>query len=247
MNVLKTQIGFVDSGADGRLKLSGAMNYMMNCCQFQEFQEAGFCRCLQEKKIAIFLHSIQLDLYRMPRYRETVETTVKIYDCRSIYGLRRIVIRDEAGRICLMANATGAFFSLEEQKAVRIDPAAFGLTFDAPEPMECLPRKIQLPQFPGEACQEYMVMPSGLDPNGHLTSPEYLAIAQDRLPEDFNFTRVRIEYKKQAVCREILQPLRFRTAGECCIIAIRGADGTDRAVVEFSNAALPPAPDDFKG
>ena len=246
MNRLITQTAFVDSGADGKLKLTSAMNYMMNCCQFQEYQEPGFCQYLQEQGIAVFLHSIQLDLYRMPNYRETVETTVKIYDCRPLYGLRRIVIRDEAGKICIMANATGAFFSLSEKKAVKVDPAGFKVQFDTPEPMECLPRKIPVPDTPGETTPDYPVMPSRLDPNGHLTSPEYIAVAQDRLPEDFVFNRVRIEYKKQSCRGEILKTRLFRSDPGRIVAVIQGEDETTRAVVEFSRAELPPAPDDFK-
>ncbi|MBE6400029.1 MAG: hypothetical protein E7041_07815 [Lentisphaerae bacterium] len=238
MYTMQNQLGFADCGADGRLKLASAMTLMMNSCQFQEQQEKGFCSYLREHHIAVFLYSIQLDIYRMPQFLETVTTAVKIYGCRSIYGLRRLTIRDEKGELCLIANATGAFFDLAAQKAVKIAPAEINIAFDTPEEMECLPRKIAIPSATPEIMPPYLVTSSRLDPNGHLTSAEYLALAQDRLPDDFSFNRVRIEYKQQAKKGESLQILRHTAAGNAIIADIRGANGLSCAVTEFSTAKL---------
>ena len=238
MYSMRNQLGFADCGADGRLKLASAMTMMMNCCQFQEQQEKGFCSYLREHGIAVFLYSIQVDIIRMPQFLENVRTTVKIYGCRSIYGLRRLTMCDEQGKLCLIANATGAFFDLAAQKAVKVDPADFNIAFDEPEEMECLPRKIPIPSGDADTMPPYLVTPSRLDPNGHLTSAEYLALAQDRLPDDFDFNRVRIEYKQQAKRGELLQILRHTAAGNTIVSDIRGANGLSCAVTEFSTADL---------
>ena len=104
------QIPFTKAGADNCLKLHEAVGMMMDCCQFQEYQEKRFCEYLRTNGIAIFLFSIQIDILRRPEFRETVTTAVKIYGCKSIYGLRRLTMRDEAGELCMISNATGAFF-----------------------------------------------------------------------------------------------------------------------------------------
>jgi len=97
---MSNEIPFTATGKDGKLKIHEAVNMMMNCCQFQEYQEVEFCRFLRENDLAIFLFSIQIDILRMPEFREKVTTAVKVYGCKSIYGLRRITMRDEAG-ICV--------------------------------------------------------------------------------------------------------------------------------------------------
>ena len=238
MYSMQNQIGFVDCGADGRLKLANAMAMMVNCCQFQEYQEQGICSYLRERRIAVFLYSIQIDILRMPQFRENVTTAVKIYGCRSIYGLRRLTMRDADGKLCLIANATGAFFDLEAKKAVKVDPEDFNTAFDDAEEMECLPRKIAIPACGAEIMPPAVVGVSQLDPNGHLTSSEYFAIAQNCLPENCAFNRVRVEYKQQARAGEGLRVSRFIDGKRAVITDIRGENGLSCAVVEFSAADL---------
>ena len=145
MYEMKNELTFTQCGADGRLKLHEAVALMTDCCQFQEHRETVLKKYLQDNGIAIFLSSIQIDILRLPLFRENISTAVKIYGCKSIYGLRRITMHDESGNLCLIANATGAFFDLNALKAVKVDPEDFNVKFDDAEPMECLPRKIPVP------------------------------------------------------------------------------------------------------
>ena len=242
MYEMRTQIPFTRTGADNKLKLHEAVGMMMDCCQFQEYQEKNFCDYLRANDIAIFLFSIQIDIVRFPEFREQVKTAVKIYGCKSIYGLRRITMRDEAGKICLISNATGAFFDLRQGKALKLDPTVFGVKYDEAEPMECLPRKIPFPAVPEAKCAPFTVTRAVLDPNGHLTSAWYFAIAEDALKPGFNFNRVRLEYKKQIKPGETVTPFRFDADGRLSVVELRDTGGDSCAVAEFSTA---PAPYDY--
>ena len=241
MYQMENEIPFTRTGADGRLKLHEAVAMMMDCCQFQEYQERNFCRYLRENDLAVFLFSIQLDVIRLPRFREKVRTAVKIYGCKSIYGLRRITMRDESGELCIISNATGAFFDVAAGRAVKIDPSVFGVAYDEAEPMECLPRKIPVPVDGGVPMPEFIVRPSDLDGNGHLTSPLYFAIAGDVLPPGFAWNRVRAEFKKQARPGETVRPVLFHADGGPAVVDLRGDNGLSFAVTEFSSADLVPA------
>ena len=242
MYEMQTQIPFTRTGADNKLKLHEAVGMMMDCCQFQEYQEKKFCEYLRANDIAIFLFSIQIDIVRFPEFRENVRTAVKIYGCKSIYGLRRITMRDEAGKICLISNATGAFFDLRRGKALKLDPTVFGVKYDEAEPMECLPRKIPFPAVPEVECSPFTVTRAVLDPNGHLTSAWYFAIAEDALTSGFVFNRVRIEYKKQIKPGEKVTPFRFDAGNDLSVVELRDAVGDSCAVAEFSTT---PAPYDY--
>jgi acyl-ACP thioesterase len=229
-----TEIPFTATGADNRLKLHEAVRLMVDCCQFQEHHEESLRAFLRANGIAIFLFSLQLDILRWPEQREKVATAVKIYGCKSIYGLRRLTIRDEAGRLCIVANATGAFFDVAQGKAVKLDPAAFGLAYDEAEPMECLPRKIPLPADGGVPCPPFLATPSALDPNGHLASAMYFAIAGDALPQGTPFDRVRMEFKRQVKPGQSVIPVRFDAPGGKTTVDLRDADGVSFAAAEFS-------------
>ena len=238
MYEMETTVPFTKTGADNRLKLHEAVGMMMDCSQFQEYQEKAFCDYLRSNGLAIFLFSIQIDILRMPGFRETVKTAVKIYGCKSIYGLRRFTMRDEAGRICLLANATGAFFDIRAGRAVKLDPASFQVKFDEAEPMECLPRKIPVPAGEGVCTDPFEVKRSCLDPNGHLTSAVYFAVAEDALPENFLFNRVRVEYRRQAKPREKILPFLHDCGGGVFAVDMKSGDGGSFAVAEFSSADL---------
>ena len=240
MYEMENEIPFTRTGSDGKLKLHEAAAMMMDCCQFQEYQEQEFCRFLRTNQIAVFLFSIQIDILRMPAFRERVRTAVRIYGCKSIYGLRRITMRDESNRICLISNATGAFFDLRAGKAVKLDPEDLCVRFDEPEPMECLPRKIPVPQSGGTERPGFPVTPSFLDPNGHFTTPAYFSVAGDALPEGFRFNRVRMEFKKQARPGESIRPVLYECPDERrTVVDLRGEGELSCAVAEFTTARLP--------
>lgn len=234
MYEIKKELTFTQCGADGKLKLHEAAALMTDCCQFQEHQETGLKKYLLDNGIAIFLSSIQIDVLRMPHFRENISTAVKIYACKSIYGLRRITMRDESGNLCLIANATGAFFDLNALKAVKVDPANFNVKFDDAEPMECLPRKIPVPQSNGTAMAAFEVTRSLLDPNGHLSSPYYFSIASDILPENCYWNRVRIEYKQQAKAGESIVPVLYTLPDGKMVVNMQSPEGSSCAVAEFS-------------
>ena len=236
MYEMKKELTFTQCGADGRLKLHEAVALMSDCCQFQEHQESGLKKYLQDNGIAIFLSSIQIDILRLPLFREKISTAVKIYGCKSIYGLRRITMYDDAGNLCLIANATGAFFDLNALKAVKVDPEDFNVKFDDAEPMECLSRKIPIPQISGTVMPGCEVKRSQLDPNGHLSSPYYFSIATDILPEDFSWNRVRLEYKQQAKSGELIQPVLYTLSDRKAVVDMRSGSGISYAVAEFSTA-----------
>jgi acyl-ACP thioesterase len=229
-----TEIPFSAIGPDNRLKLHEAVRLMVDCCQFQEHHERNLREFLRSNGIAIFLFSLQLDILRWPEQREKVATAVKIYGCKSIYGLRRLTIRDEAGRLCMIANATGAFFDVRQGKALKLDPAAFGLVYDEAEPMECLPRKIPAPSDGGLPCPPFLATPSSLDSNGHLTSAMYFAVAGDALPPGTPFDRVRMEFKRQVKLGQTVIPMRFDAPGGKTLVDLRDADGSSFAAAEFS-------------
>ena len=43
MYMMKTEIPFTRAGKNNKLKLHEAVGMMMDCCQFQEYQEKKFC------------------------------------------------------------------------------------------------------------------------------------------------------------------------------------------------------------
>ena len=227
-----------DAGADGLLKLDSAAAMLMDCCQFQEYSEVRFREWLERNHTAVFLSSLQLDLLRRPAFREKIRVRVVIYDCKSIYGFRRITMRGENNELLMIANGIGCFFNFATGKAVKLpENIEDYISFDSAEddPMEVLPRKIIQPAGEGIALEPFKVMRSDLDLNRHLTSARYFAVAEDRLPADFRYDRVRIEFKHQVKCGETVQPFLYRDNPETALILMQNSAGLLNALVEFSS------------
>lgn len=233
MYQMTTKVPFTAVQPDGKLKLHEAVALMSNCCQFQEYVEPGFRKFLDENNIAVFLFSLQVDIFRMPEFGEEITTAVKIYGCKSIYGLRRLTIRDSENNLCLIANATGAFFDRNAGKAIKLEPEKLGIVFDEPEEMQCLPRKIPVPAVDAVNCAPFTVKASHLDFNGHMTSPVYFSVATDVLPEGFSYDRTRIEYKQQVKAGEIITPVLYLEENRA-VVDLQSNGNTSYAVIEFS-------------
>lgn len=227
-------VGFAECGKEGTLHLADAVSLMVNCCQYQEQSETGLRDFLRSRNLVMFLYSMQIDIVRMPTFGEMVELVVKIYDIKSVFGYRRLVIRDANGGTCVIANAIGAFYDTKENKAAKIEPGELCVFLDQAEDMEVLSRKIPLspegmPRFP------YIVVKSDIDPNGHMRSDRYFAVAEDRLAADFRYDRVRIEFKQQSRPGETLGTYLHTSEGGTVAIRIIGENSRPSAVVEFSN------------
>jgi acyl-ACP thioesterase len=233
MYLHKHTVGFAECGADGTLRLADALSLMVNCCQYQENADKKLSGYLKRKNLAVFLYSIQIDMVRMPSVQEEIEVCVKIYDIKSILGFRRITITDSSGHLCAVANAIGAFYDVKEKRTVRIDPDEFKNFLDEAEEMKVLPRKIQLPSR-ASPLAEYTVQKSDIDPNGHMQSAKYLAIAEDRLPAELKYDRVRIEFKQQSFCGDKLNCALRADTNLIHVVEICAIDSKPGAVVEFS-------------
>ncbi len=227
-------------GADGLMKMPVAADFLMDCCQFQERSESAFSEHMRQHDMAVFLASLQLDILRRPAFGEKVMVRVSIYDCKSIYGFRRITITDEVGQLCMRSNAIGAFFNFREGRAMKL-PEAIRTTLtmeQIDDDMECLPRKIIIPDTSFDALDAVEVRPSRVDGNGHLTSTEYLAIAEDRLPDGFTYDQVRAEYKLQATPGSMVQPNFYHINEHTKMFNIVNQEGRTHVAVEFSKVIM---------
>ena len=100
-------------------------------------------------------------------------------------------------------------------------------------PMEYRPRKIRLPKdAEPELVDEYRVREYHIDGNKHMNNAWYVAIGEEYLPRDWEFSRVRIEYLLQARVDEVMRIERYAVEGGY-IIVMRREDGKIYSIIEF--------------
>ena len=101
-------------------------------------------------------------------------------------------------------------------------------------PMECDGRKIALPKE-CEAKEAFVVPAYFMDTNHHMNNSHYVEVALGFVPDDFAIGQIRVEYRKAAVCGDVMIP---KVSKDCGKITVVLTDDKDKpyAVVEFAEA-----------
>jgi len=71
----------------------------------------------------MFLVFRQVDVRRMPKYREDIIIQTSIFDCKQAFGLRNTNIYDANENPCILSWSIGAFVNLQTGKMIRLTPA----------------------------------------------------------------------------------------------------------------------------
>lgn len=77
------------------------------------------------------------------------------------------------------------------------------------------------------------VLRSDIDYNQHLNNANYVRIAMELLPEEFDVKSLRVEYRVAAKLGDVLTPTIFKT--DLGLIVALSNGGEVSAIVEFNN------------
>lgn len=234
MYTIETCVYASHTNANGCLKLASVIDMMQDCSQMWLQSEPALERFFKETNSAQVLVTRQVDLLRTPAYGEKLSVTTSVYQCRGYYGHRNTIIRDAAGALCAASWSIGAFVSLENDRLVRL-PAEIPpqVVMDPQFDMAYLDKKIALPDVAFEVLPATSVRRDDIDFNRHMNNARYVQAAMEYLPNDFEPTRLRVEYKKPAKQGDALIPRRATAAG-AYYIQLTDADASPHAVLEFS-------------
>ena len=210
---IERTVAISDTAPGGCLRLSHALDYLLECECFQMDSEDEFSVYLREHGIAVFLAFRQVEIIRLPVYGEHLTIRTNVYDCKNFFGFRNTAIYDAKGNLCVLCAAIGAFVDRAAGRPAKI-PAEIirGFHFDPALPMEYLSRKIALPAQEPECLTPFRVKEHQTDMYGHFNSNRSFDETMEYLPADFRFNRLRLEYKAQAMPGELITPALYRGA-----------------------------------
>ena len=136
-----------------------------------------------------------------------------------------------------MAYANSVWVLMDTKKGIPVRVTkeisdAYGL--DPQLPMQCSERKIMLPEKYEE--KDSLVVPSFfIDTNHHMNNTRYVQVAMEYVPKEFQTMEVRVEYKKAAMCRDVIVP-HVTIEDPRVTVALCAPDGQLYAVVVFLKA-----------
>ena len=234
--------------SNGNLKLFSALQMMQDCSEMWIDTEPAVKDYFQQQDMAQILASRQVEVVRVPKFKERLSVTTTVYDIEPMFGFRNTFIRDECGAPCYKTWSMGAFVDKSTGKLKKIEQSVMGsLTIEPKLEMEYKERRIILPKdfetlhdFPTKdspdktvvACDPVPVKRSDIDYNNHMNNAEYVRIAMDLLPEDFKVRGMRVEYRIAAKLGDVLKPILITQ--EENVIAVLMLEDKPSAIIEFS-------------
>lgn len=233
MYSFSTRVRYSEVDASLRLSFPAIINYFQDCSIFHSEDLGIGIDFLKEKHRVWLMNAWQIEVLRFPRYGEQLHVNTWPYDFKSMFGYRNFTLTDEAGEPLVIANSIWVFADTDSGRPVKPDSAyASRYPLEPPYPMECAPRKIELPTETTPLAP-IPVTVSHLDSNHHVNNGQYVSMASALLP-NAEYTSLRVEYKKSAQLGDIIYP-HLSLQDNLCTIVLADAAGSPYAIAEFKN------------
>ena len=218
--------------SEGRLKLYSALQMMQDCSELWIDSEPGIKQYFAEQNMAQLLATRQVEIIRVPEYKEELTVTSSVYDMKPMFGFRNTFIYDADGKPCYKTWSMGAFVDKSSGKLKRVDAATIAsMTLEPQLEMNYRERRIILPKDDGEQLDPIKVLRADIDYNKHMNNANYVRMAMELLPENFSVNGLRVEYRIAAKLGDILVPTIYQTA-EGIIVSLSVGDEIS-AIIEF--------------
>ena len=233
---LKYKVTTSTCDSEGRLKLYSALQMMQDCSEMWIDTEPGVRQYFSEQNMAQLLASRQVEVVRVPEYKEELTVTTSVYGMKPMFGFRNTFIYDAEGRPCYRTWSMGAFVDKTSGKLKRVDDATIASMRLEPQlEMSYRDRRIILPREEAsesvQVLQPVRVLRADIDYNRHMNNANYIRMAMELLPEDFVVKGLRVEYRVAAKLGDMLTPVVYRTADGIIVSLSMGDDVS--AIIEF--------------
>jgi len=225
-----SRVRYSETDEQGKLSLTGIINYLQDCSTFQSEDIGLGVQYLKDNHRAWWLSSWQIVIDRYPRLGEEIVISTWPYDFKGIYGYRNFTIQDKSGTYLVRANSVWFFFDTEAGRPVRVreeNVRGYGSGEEKLD-MDYAPRRIEVPAE-YETGEPVVVARHHLDTNHHVNNAQYVEIAREFLPE-LKIGEIRVEYKKAAVLGDEITPHISRN-GEGYTVSLCDKEGSPHAII----------------
>lgn len=226
-----SRVRYSETDMEGRLSITGIINYFQDCSTFQSESLGIGLAYLNARHQAWWLSSWRIIIDRYPVLGEEITIATWPYDFKGMYGYRNFCIRDMSGDHLVRADSVWFLYDTQACRPIRVTQEhirSYGGTEERIS-MDRAPRRIVLPEeyVVGEPVQ---VARHHLDTNHHVNNAQYVEIAREFVPEDLRIGELRVDYRKAAVLGDCMTP-RISRIPEGFVVALCDSAGSPHAVV----------------
>lgn len=233
MYTFDARIRYSETNSDGVLSLESLLDYFQDASTFHSEDLGVGIDYLKKEHMVWVLSAWQIVVDRYPRMGEKVIVGTFPNEFKGFFGTRNFFLKDMEGNYLAKANSIWTLLDTQVMRPVK-PPQRMLDVYETSGPLEMdyASRKIDVPDG-GEEKEPITVHRNHLDTNNHVNNGQYVRMAMDFLPGDFEIGQMRAEYKKQALLGDVLYP--FVVQNETvCTVTMKGADGTVYVNVEFT-------------
>lgn len=233
MYSLKYKVTTSTCDSEGRLKLYSALQMMQDCSEMWIDSEPGVKQYFADQNMAQLLATRQVEIIRVPEYKEELTVTSTVYDMKPMFGFRNTFIYDAQGNPCYKTWSMGAFVDKVAGKLKRVDQATIdSMNLEPQKEMNYRDRRIILPKQGGDILEPVKVLRADIDFNKHMNNANYVRMAMELLPESMVVRGMRVEYRVAAKLGDILTPTMYQI--DDGFIVSLSVNGEVSAIVEFT-------------
>lgn len=232
MYKVETKVRYSECGENGKIKLASIINYFQDSSSAHSESLGVGMDYLKEKKRVWILNSWQIVVNRYPDVHEDIEITTWPTGFKGVFGPRNFCMKASDGEMLAYANTLWVYMDAEKGTPIKPDKeekAAYKV--EPPLEMEYAPRKIALPKD-AALVDTVPVYKYHIDTNSHVNNCQYVQIAEEVLPDDFQVHQVRVEYKKSAVYGDQMV-IKKAVEEERIVVELCDMEEVPYAVVEF--------------
>ncbi len=220
--------------SEGRLKLYSALQMMQDCSEMWIDSEPGVKSYFTMQNMAQLLASRQVEILRVPLYKEELTVSTSVYGMKPMFGFRNTFIYDAEGNPCYKTWSMGAFVDKSNGKLKRVDDATIAsMSLEPQKEMNYLDRRIILPKETGKSLEPIKVLRADIDYNKHMNNANYIRMAMELLPEEFIVGGLRVEYRVAAKQGDVLTPKLYYIDNSIIISLNIGEEVS--AIIEFTS------------
>lgn len=232
MYSMKSRVRYSEADSRQKMTFQALTNYLQDCCIFQSEDLGIGVDYLKEHAQAWFLASWQIVVERLPVLGEKITVKTWPYNFKGFYGYRNFTIEDAEGKIYAYADSQWIFMDLKRERPARIsDKMLEEYQMEEPFKMDYADRKIKLPEKMQEK-ESFQIRPEQIDTNHHVNNEQYIAMAKNYLPENFNIHKMRAEYRKAAVLGDKVFPFVYAD-DKMYLVSLADEEQKPYAIVEF--------------
>lgn len=228
------------------LTIPAIIDAMQNCVMFQlEDLGVGLDYMDQENKMLV-VTCWQVQIFSLPRLFDSISLATQAYAFKAATGFRNCMIYDKDGKLCVASNSIGVFVDATTGRPIKTTAEEWG-KYDIKKGLELefKDRHIPIPTE-YEIVEQFQVNIHHLDTNNHMNNAQYVRIAYNYLPENFDVSDFRVEYKKAAKLGDMVfvhfsaftENSNMAFPSEVICISLCDETGSAYAAVEFTRKKI---------